>query len=112
MLDKYLAGLFDGEGCVSYKQYMKKRKNNKKPYLSWNIQMEISMTDEATIRYIHDISQVGSVDKRIPHKTSMGKKTQWRWRCGYRDALKMAKLLIPHARAKREKLQQIINHYE
>jgi intein/homing endonuclease len=26
----YIAGLFDGEGCVSYKQYMRKRKHNPK----------------------------------------------------------------------------------
>ena len=26
----YIAGLFDGEGCVSYKQYMRKRPHNPK----------------------------------------------------------------------------------
>ena len=29
----YIAGLFDGEGCVSYKQYMQKEKVERKPIL-------------------------------------------------------------------------------
>ena len=32
----YIAGLFDGEGSVSYKQYMRKRKHNKIAYPSWH----------------------------------------------------------------------------
>ena len=39
-------------------------------------------------------------------------KDQWRWRCTHRDALKFAKMIIPYAKVKREKLQQIIKHYE
>ena len=107
----YLAGLFDGEGCVTCKQYMRKRKGQKKAYPTWNIQMEISMTDEATIRYVHDILKVGSVNKRPPHKTSMGKKMQWRWRCSYRDAYYVAKLFWPYTQTKLHKLEQIIDHY-
>ena len=33
----YIAGLFDGEGSVSYKQYMRKRSHNKKAYPTWQI---------------------------------------------------------------------------
>ena len=33
----YIAGLFDGEGCVSYKQYNRKRAHNKKAYPTWQI---------------------------------------------------------------------------
>ena len=39
----YIAGLFDADGSVQYKQYMKKRDKNKKAYPTWNIRMEISM---------------------------------------------------------------------
>ena len=34
----YIAGLFDGEGSVYYKQTMKKRGKDKKAYPTWNIQ--------------------------------------------------------------------------
>jgi len=51
----YLAGLFDGEGNIQYKQYMRQRRNNEKPYPTWSIRMEVSMTDESTVRYLHEV---------------------------------------------------------
>ena len=47
----YLAGLFDGEGCVTYKKYWEYR--NKKPkYKCWRIRLEINMIDKDTIDYV------------------------------------------------------------
>ena len=43
----YIAGLFDGEGCVQYKQYLDtKRKDRPKRYKVWRISME-------TVSYTH-----------------------------------------------------------
>ena len=39
----YLAGLFDGEGCVTYKQRLEHRKGKPRPYLYWQIRLEINM---------------------------------------------------------------------
>ena len=39
-------------------------------------------------------------------------KRQWRWCCGYRNALKFAKELVPHSKIKKQDLQNIIDHYE
>ena len=36
---------------------------------------------------------------------------QWRWRCGYRDAYYVCKLLWPYAHVKLPKMQKIIDHY-
>ena len=47
----YIAGLFDGEGCVTYKQYMRKRPHNKKAYPTWSIRMEIAMTDKSLLTW-------------------------------------------------------------
>ena len=41
----YIAGLFDGEGCVSYKQYMRKRKHNKKA------------TSNATLKQVYNVER-------------------------------------------------------
>ena len=49
MID-YAAGLFDGEGCVSYKQYMRQRPHNKKPYPTWQIKLEIAMTEKSILK--------------------------------------------------------------
>lgn len=106
----YIAGLFDGEGNVYYKQTMKKR-GNKKAYPTWNIQLEVSMTEEPIIRWLHEILGVGSVGKKPPHKTSMGKKMQWRWRCSFRDAFYVCCLIWPWAHVKLPQIQKIIQHY-
>ena len=106
----YIAGLFDGEGSITYKQYMRKRKG-KKAYPTWNIQMEISMTEYSIMVWILETLGCGSVNKRPPHKTSMGKKMQYRWRCGYRDAYYVCKVLWPYAHVKLPKMQKIIEHY-
>ena len=107
----YIAGLFDGEGCVSYKQYNRQREHNKKPYPTWQIRVEIAMTDKAVIEWLHETLGFGwSAEKKYHTKPKY--KRQWRWCCGYRDALIFAKLLWPFAQVKLHKLEQIINHYE
>ena len=108
----YIAGLFDGEGNVSYKKYPKKRKGTKKDYMTWNIRLEISMTDKNIIELVHETLMVGTVHEKPPGKGQLGKKMQYRWRCGYRDALHVCKLLWPYVIIKLHKIEQIIDHYE
>ena len=112
----YIAGLFDGEGCVQYKQYWDtKRKDRPRRYKTWRISMEMSMTDEMVIRWVHEILKVGTVKLNIKNKSPSSKshwKDQWRWRCSHRDAYKVAKILWPFAQVKQHKIEQIIDHYE
>ena len=110
----YLTGLFDGEGCVQYKHRLES-KGKKKRYKCWIITLEMSMTDEGVIRWVHELLQVGTVKLNIKNKSPSSKphwKDQWRWRCGHRDAYKVAKLMWPFAQVKLHKLEQIIDHYE
>ena len=112
----YLAGLFDGEGHVQYKQYWDvKRKDRPKQYKVWRIALEMSMTDEPIIRWVHEILKCGTVRLNIKNKSPSSKphyKDQWRWRCSHRDALYVAKIFWPFAQVKLHKLEQIIDHYE
>ena len=108
----YLAGLFDADGSVQYKQYMRKKITDKKPYPIWNIRIEINMTDKAVIQWVHETVGLGTFNEKPPGKGQLGKKMQYRWRCGYRDALYVAKLLWPYAKVKLHKIEQIIDHYE
>ena len=107
----YIAGLFDGNGCVTYKRQMKKR-GDKKAYPTWNIRMEINMTDKPVIQWVHETLGVGTFGEKPPGKGQLGKKMQYRWRCGFRDALYVAKLMWPYAQVKLHKIEQIIDHYE
>ena len=108
----YIAGLFDGEGSVTCKKKPTKRNDRGgKVYDQWYIRCEISMTDRDVIEWIHESLGFGwSKEKRYNNKPKY--KKQWRWSCGYRDALKFAKLMWPYARIKFHKLEQIIDHYE
>ena len=108
----YIAGLFDGEGCITYKQYMRKRTHQKKAYPTWSIRMEMAMTDESVLRWVHEVLQVGTVgEKRYKTSYTKGWKKQWRWRCQFRDAYFVARLFWPYAHVKMEGLQKIIDHY-
>jgi hypothetical protein len=108
----YIAGLFDGEGCVSYKQYMQKRKGKKKAYPFWQIRLEIAMTEKSILVWLCEVLGVGTVtEKRYKIKYTLGWKKQWRWRCSHRDAFKVCCLIFPYAHIKLDKIQKIIQHY-
>ena len=107
--DAYLAGLFDGEGCVTYSNKLVLRKGKKKPYPYWRIVLEISMTHEETIKTIHEMFNCGTVRPRAA--ASHQNLPQWRWRCCHRDALQCARRLVPYSITKKEKLESIIKHY-
>lgn len=108
----YIAGLFDDEGSITYKQYMRKRKHQKKAYPTWSIRMEMAMTDESVLRWVHEVLQVGTVGrKRYKTPYTVGWKKQWRWRCQFRDAYFVARLLWPYTHVKMEGIQKIIDHY-
>ena len=105
----YLAGLFDGEGCVTYRQRSEHRKGKPRAYKFWCIRIEINMIDKETIDYVAKVLECGSTDHRPAYAhQNYG---QYRWRCSHRDALAVAKKLIPYAITKRDKLQEIIDHY-
>ena len=110
----YIAGLFDGEGSIDYKQRWEKRTKGKR-YKVWRVVMELAMTDESVVRWVHEVLGVGTVrgiDKTKPPSGKPHYKKQWRWRCSFREALYVAKLLWPHAQTKLHKLEQIIDHYD
>ena len=107
----YIAGLFDGEGNIYFKQVMKKRGKDKKAYPTWEIRMEVSMTEKSIIKWLHDTIGVGTFHKKPPGKGQMGRKMQYRWRCGYRDAYYVCKLIWSEVKVKLHKVEQVIDYY-
>ena len=108
----YIAGLFDGEGNIYHKQVMKRRKPVEKAYPTWEVRMEISMTERSIIHWIHETLGVGTFAKKPPGKGQLGRKMQYRWRCGYRDAYYVCKLIWPFVHVKLPKVQKILEQYE
>ena len=101
----YMAGLFDGEGSITYKKYKEKKKTG--TYDCWRIVMEISMTDRSVLVWFHEMLGCGTLRK----KPRPGHKMQWRWRCTFRDAYYVARLFWPYSHTKLDKINQIIDHY-
>ena len=114
----YIAGLFDGEGSIYYaKRPEKKKKHNGKGYrtsMSQRISMEVTMTDESVIRWMHEVLGVGTVNKK-PRKGKRKDGTkylmQYKWRCTFRDAYYVCLLIWPWSHTKLPKIQQILDHY-
>ena len=115
----YIAGLFDGEGSIYYARRIEKKKKHKgKGYrtsMSQRISMEVTMTDESVIRWLHEVLKVGTVVKK-PRKGLRKDGTkylmQYKWRCTFRHAYYVCCLLFTYAHTKLEKIQKIINHYD
>ncbi len=109
----YIAGLFDGEGCITCKKRKTKRKDRGgKVYNQWYIRCEMSMTDKEVIEWVHETLGFGWCKEKIIYNKPTHYKRQWRWSCGYRDALTFAKLIWPYAQVKLHKIEQIIDRYE
>ena len=107
----YIAGLFDGEGSVTYKQYTENKFNRarNKRYKTkvWRIALEISMTDKSVLIWLHETLGCGTLRPK-PRKEH---KMQYRWRCVFRDAYYVCKIIWPFAHVKLDKITKVIEHY-
>ena len=114
----YIAGLFDGEGSINITRRPERKKKHKgKGYRvsnSMRISMEISMTDQSVLIWLHEVLGVGTLTDK-PRKGSRKDGTkylmQYRWRCTFRDAYYVCCLIWPFAHTKLPKIQQVLNHY-
>ena len=115
----YIAGLFDGEGSIYFAKRPEKKKKHKGPgyrtSISQRISMEITMTDQSVLKWVHEVLGVGTLNKK-PRKGLRKDGTkylmQWKWRCTFRDAFYVCCVLWPHAHTKLPKIQQILDHYQ
>ena len=84
----YIAGLFDGEGSINIKRGVEKKKKHKgKGYRTTNsmrISMEITMTDQSVLIWVHEVLGVGTLrPKRVKglRKDGTPYLKQYKWRC-------------------------------
>ena len=114
----YIAGLFDGEGSIHIKRAPEKKKKHKgsghRISNSMRISMEITMTDQSVLIWVHEVLGCGTLTKK-PRKGRRVDGTkylmQYRWRCTFRDAFYVCCLLFPYAHTKLHKINEVINHY-
>ncbi len=114
----YLAGLFDGEGSVYFTRRPEKKKKHKgkgfRVSNSLRLSMEITMTDQSVVRWVHEVVGCGTVNKK-PRKGLRKDGTkylmQYKWRCTFRDAYYVCCMIWPWAHTKLPKINEIIEHY-
>ena len=115
----YIAGLFDGEGSIHFRRGVEKKKKHKgggyRISNSLRLSMEITMTDQSVLAWLHEVLKVGTLNKK-PRKGLRKEGTkylmQYRWRCTFRDAYYVCCLIWPWAHTKLPKIQQVIEHYQ
>ena len=115
----YIAGLFDGEGSIHFKRGTEKKKKHKgKGYRisnSLRLSMEITMTDQSVLIWVHEVLGVGTLTNK-PRKGKRKDGTpylmQYRWRCTFRHAYYVCMVLFPYAHTKLDKITKVIEHYK
>ena len=82
---------------------------------SLRLSMEITMTDQSVLMWVHEVLGVGTLNKK-PRKGKRVDGTkylmQYRWRATFRDAYYVCCLIWPWAHTKLPKINQILEHYQ
>ena len=115
----FIAGLFDGEGSIYFKRGVERKKKHKgggyRISNSLRLSMEITMTDRSVLAWVHSVLGVGTLNKK-PRKGFRKDGTkflmQYKWRCTFRDAYKVCRLIWPWSKTKLHKVEQVIDHYD
>lgn len=104
----YMAGIFDGEGCIIIAKALRKARP------SYYLVCQIHITDEYIVNLFH--SCFGGIvlkqKKKEPHH-----KTMWAWRCVSRIAQAFLETILPHLRLKGSeaeegiKLQKLVSSH-
>lgn len=86
----YIAGLVDGEGCISI--------SRDRRGVSYHLRVEISMVNKSVIQFLHN--SLGGGFYR--HNKARGRQREdWSWRVFGQRAYNVLKLLLPYLRVKK-----------
>lgn len=101
----YLAGLFDGEGCVRLGYARNIRASERKTKQFW---IQISNTDTAIIDYLK--STMGGTT--VSMANGIGRKRLFAWKLHHQNAVDFLEMIVPYLRIKREKALLILDNWE
>lgn len=101
----YMAGILDGEGCLSIGNYSGNRKNGDKHY---QVNIAISSTDEALITWIVDTFG-GYKGKYTPKQMSInGRKQVFRWQCSSDRLSHICEVCLPYLIIKKRQAEILL----
>jgi len=102
----YLAGLFDGEGCIHIRF---NRSNGRGGHVSdlYSLITKLSMCDERVVKYAWKKFGVGHVGKYSPRNERWN--PGWSWVCSSQDAKNVLLILRPYLRTKAKEADIALN---
>ena len=108
----YVAGFFDGEGCIPFSRIKKYNPMMKTSYPCTTIRMEATNTDFKIMRDVFGYFKIGHLIKIKPRKE--GYKKQLRWQLTHRQAEKVIRRLLPYMREKNKikQAKKVIKYYD
>ena len=106
-LDKaYLAGIFDGEGCVGY--YNATPTSSKRPAYH-HAAVIITMTDPRIIQWVKEITGLGKVSSSIKTKP---RRTAYSWCIGKKtDVIAFLSIIRPYLKLKGDQVDVLLAHF-
>jgi hypothetical protein len=107
-LMSYLAGIFDGEGCVSIN---KKKLRPGQVTNQFEVTLQMQMCDEAVPRLYQAIFG-GSLMKCPPRKDRPNSRPVWHWNLSSKKCLPIMQDLLPYVILKRPQLEVAIHFLE
>ena len=109
---EYIAGFFDGEGCITFSRVMKYNPMMKRRYPCTTIRMEATNTDFKIIKDEFGFFNTGHLISIKPRKK--GYKKQLRWQLTHRQAQKVIKRLLPYMREKNKikQAKKVLKYYK
>lgn len=104
----YIAGFFDGEGCVGYYNAIK---SNKKCNPAYHASVSISNTDPRVIRWIGDIVGVGRYN--IIRFKDGKRRVAYQWQLGKRsDVIAFLVTIRPYLKVKGDQVDVLLAHFD
>lgn len=105
----YIAGFFDGDGCITISAYQKGKHRKIKC-----VQLSFANNDKDLLEYIKNYFIENNCKGYISTKKYKKYKNSYTLKYAYRNALKVAKMILPYVRhiKKRERIILILNDYD
>lgn len=102
----YLAGLFDGEGCVGI--YARKPRPPKYPYTTYSLHCKVGMSDPRPLRLLHDLFG-GSFRqcRQLPNRRII-----WVWETACRSSEKFLKKISSFTLVKTSQINIALKYLE
>ena len=101
----YLAGLFDGEGCVTMARHL--HRGGRSGPLTYRMFVELVNTDESVVVLFHQYFG-GHIYRREPKKVTH--RVIWRWQATSYAARRAMEVLLPYLRIKRARAEIMIEY--